>query len=131
PSSRSTRYPSPRVVWIWSRSSMIRRITMSRTGQRPSRLSSFPMTEFEIRIIRDHIRRSDLAVLAEAGFGDMVKAVVDTGRGVMAVGGQLHSDEEAGLLEDGSRQPDLWGINLYHAEAKDWFEFDSMINVRP
>jgi hypothetical protein len=62
----------------------------------------------------------------------MVKAVVDIARGVMAVSGELHSDEEALLLEDGSRQSDLWGINLYPTEpAADWIEFDSMINVRP
>src|SRR5207249_2476429 len=97
----------------------------------PSALSCLEMTEFQIRIIRDRIHRSELAALAEAGFGDMVKAVVDTTRGVMAVGGQLHSDEEAALLEEGSRQSDLWGINLYPAETKDWIEFDSMINVRP
>lgn len=50
----------------------------------------------------------------------------------MAPGGELHSDEEAVLLEDGSAQADIWGINLYPAEAgDDWMEFDSMINVRP
>lgn len=62
----------------------------------------------------------------------MVKAVVDVARGVMAIGGELHSDEEAALLDDGSRQQDLWGINLYALETgDDWIEYDSMINVRP
>lgn len=62
----------------------------------------------------------------------MVKACVDIGRGVMAMGGELQSDEEALLLEDGARQADVWGINLYPDEPKDaWIEFDSMINVRP
>ncbi|MBI2616400.1 MAG: hypothetical protein HYW52_12125 [Gemmatimonadetes bacterium] len=62
----------------------------------------------------------------------MVKAVVDVGRRVMALGGELHSDEEAALLEDGSRQEDLWGINVYPAEPGDqWIEFDSVINLRP
>jgi hypothetical protein len=62
----------------------------------------------------------------------MVKAVVDLGRGVMAIGGELHSDEEAALLEDGSRQLELWGINLYPGDlAEGFIEFDSMINVRP
>lgn len=50
----------------------------------------------------------------------------------MAIGGELHADEEAVLLGDGSVQADLWGINLYPAESGDAFvEFDSMINVRP
>ena len=70
--------------------------------------------------------------MAAARFGDMVKAVVDVTRGVMAVSGELHSDEEAVLLDDGSMQSDLWGINLYPGESgPDWIEFDSMINVRP
>jgi len=62
----------------------------------------------------------------------MVKAVVDVRRDVVAAGGELHSDEEALLIEDGSAQRDLWGINLYPDERGDsWIEFDSMINVRP
>ncbi len=78
------------------------------------------------------ITRARLQQLAELGFGDMIKAVVDCGRRVMVVGGELHADEEQWLLEDGSQQADLWGINLYPAEpSEDWIEFDSMINVRP
>ncbi len=62
----------------------------------------------------------------------MVKAVVDVARAVMAVGGELHSDQESLLLDDGSRQADLWGVNLYPGETgDDWIEFDSMVNVRP
>lgn len=50
----------------------------------------------------------------------------------MAIGGELHSDEEAALLDDGSKQSDLWGINLYPGEQGEGFiEFDSMINVKP
>jgi hypothetical protein len=90
------------------------------------------MSPSEIRIVRGAISRSELVAMAEARFGDMVKAVVDVSRGVMAVSGELHSDEEALLLEDGSRQTDLWGINLYPNESgSEWIEFDSMINVRP
>ena len=84
------------------------------------------------QIVRERIRLSRLAALAEEQFGDMVKAVVDVSRGVMAIGGELHSDEEAVLLDDGSRQQDLWGINLYPGEAdEEWIEYDSMVNVRP
>ena len=70
--------------------------------------------------------------MAASRFGDMVKASVDIARGVMVLGGELHADEEALLLEDGAKQADVWGINLYPDEAGDaWIEFDSMINVRP
>ena len=85
-----------------------------------------------LHFVRDRISRSELGELARAQFGDMVKAVVDVERRIMVVGGELHSDEEATLLDDGSKQADLWGINLYPDETgPDWIEFDSMINVRP
>lgn len=90
------------------------------------------MDPIPVRIVRQPIRRADLAALAMGQFGDLVKAVVDVARGVMAIGGDLHADEEAALLDDGSRQRDLWGINLYPEEAGEgWIEFDSVINVRP
>lgn len=86
----------------------------------------------QIRLLRDPVSRSELEAIAAEGFGDMVKAVVDVRRNIMAIGGDLHSDEESVLLDDGSLQNDLWGINLYPAEqTDDWIEFDSMINVRP
>jgi len=85
-----------------------------------------------IEIVRRPIPRSALDRLAAARFGDMVKGVVDVQRRILAIGGELHADEEALLIEDGSRQDDLWGINLYPAErGEDWIEYDSMINVRP
>jgi hypothetical protein len=83
-------------------------------------------------IVRKAIPLADIDALAKAQFGDLVKAVVDVERGVMAVGGELHSDEEALLLEDGSMQQHLWGINLFPGvSGEDWIEFDSMINIRP
>jgi hypothetical protein len=85
-----------------------------------------------IEIVRSPIARSALVRAAAAQFGDMLKAVVDLRRRIMAIGGELHSDEESVLLEDGSAQADLWGINLYPGEqGPDWIEYDSMINVRP
>ena len=50
----------------------------------------------------------------------------------MAIGGELHADEEATLLDEGARQADLCGINLYpDRPVEEMVEFDSMINVRP
>jgi hypothetical protein len=84
------------------------------------------------RIVRTPIPLSEVIAIAQRRFGDMTKAAVDLGRGVMAIGGELHSDEEALLLEDGAAQSDVWGINIYPAEVGEaWIEFDSMINVRP
>jgi len=97
---------------------------LDRCGSR-ARLAAMTM-------VRDRIPQVELEVIAKAQFGDLVKAVVDIERGVMAIGGELHSDEEALLLEDGSEQRHLWGINLYPGVAgEEWVEFDSMINIRP
>jgi uncharacterized protein DUF5674 len=85
-----------------------------------------------IVIIGDPISRQRLAEIAAEDFGDMVKAVVDTNQRLLALGGGLHSDEEAALLERGSAQADLWGINIYPEKPRsEWVEFDSMINIRP
>jgi len=65
-------------------------------------------------------------------FGNMVKAVVDIDRELVAVDAELHSDLEALLLDKGSKQKNLWGINLYpELVDSEFIEFDSMINMRP
>lgn len=66
-------------------------------------------------------------------FGNMVKAVVDIDREILAVDAELHADLEALLLENGSTQKNLWGINLYPElyRGDEFIEFDSMINIRP
>ena len=85
-----------------------------------------------MKIVKDRINRAELAELAKEIFGDFVKAVVDIKREVMALGVELHVDAEAALLDDGSAQADLWGINIYPGQTiEDWIEFDSMINLRP
>ncbi|HEX2579242.1 MAG TPA: DUF5674 family protein [Rhabdochlamydiaceae bacterium] len=85
-----------------------------------------------ISLIEEPIQKSELAELAKERFGDLVKAVVDIEKGIMVVGGELHSDEEAMLIESGSKQRNLWGINIYPNKSGDeLIEFDSIINLRP
>ena len=85
-----------------------------------------------MKIINDKISIADLKRISEEMFGNLVKAVVDAEKKIMAIGGELHSDEEALLLENGSRQQDLWGINIYpEIDDEGWIEFDSLINLRP
>lgn len=85
-----------------------------------------------MEIITEAIDLARLRELAVRRFGEMVKAVVDIEQGIMAVDAELHADEEEALLEKGSVQANLWGINLYpDAVEEDWIEFDSMINLRP
>ena len=86
----------------------------------------------EIKIINESITNADLVEAAKDFDGEFVKAVVDVSRRLMAIGGTMHSDEESVLLEDGSIQEDLWGINIYPAKTgSERIEFDSMINIRP
>jgi uncharacterized protein DUF5674 len=87
----------------------------------------------EIVIVRnDRIEPGELRRLVDLFFEDMVKYVVDVGRGVIAVGGEMHSDAEQVLLDDGSRQPDLWGANYYPGRGPgDCIEYTSLINIRP
>ena len=74
----------------------------------------------------------DLRALARTRFGDLIKGVVDLRRGILLLDAELHADQEAALLAEGSAQVDLWGINLYpDVGGADWLEFDSLINLRP
>ena len=85
-----------------------------------------------MKIITQHVRLDELELMAAAMFGTMVKVVVDIDRELLAVDGELHSDLEALLIENGSKLQSLWGINLYpEMTGDDLVEFDSMINMRP
>jgi Protein of unknown function (DUF5674) len=85
-----------------------------------------------MRIITQQVTVDELRRMAAGLFGDLVKAVVDVDRELLAVDAELHSDLEALLIQDGSKQQGLWGINLYPGmKGDDFIEFDSMINLRP
>jgi hypothetical protein len=85
-------------------------------------------------LVKNKISVAELEEMARNMFGNLVKAVVDIDLETMAVDAELHADEEALLLESGSRQEHLWGINIYpemDRNGPDFIEFDSMINLRP
>jgi len=83
-------------------------------------------------ILENTMTIQELHTMASSTFGDMVKGVVDIDRELLALDAELHADLEALLLENGSRQTSLWGINLYpELDDADFIEFDSMINIRP
>ena len=80
----------------------------------------------------ERIAPAELRRLVDLFFEDMVKYVVDVERGVAAVGGEMHADAEQALLEDGSRQADLWGANYYPGRGREGcIEYTSLINIRP
>lgn len=79
------------------------------------------------------ISLAELQVMSQRMYGPLVKAVVDIRLKKVVVDAEMHVDEEQSLLEQGSQQADLWGINLYPAEfgSNRFIEYDSMINIRP
>jgi len=87
----------------------------------------------EIKIVKDSINKKELIDIAKGQFGDLVKAVVDVGQRIMAVGGEMHADEEVMLMEqEGSKREHTWGINLYPEKSgEELIEFDSIINIKP
>lgn len=85
-----------------------------------------------IQIVREPVLKSLVEEYSQAWFGDMVKIVVDTERRILSLGGELHSDGEKLLLEDGSHQANLWGANVYpYRPARARIEFTALINIRP
>jgi len=85
-----------------------------------------------MKLVKDKISIAELKVMAQKMFGNLVKAVVDVEKEIMALDAPMHSDEETELLKTGSKQENLWGINL-HPDKRDeeFIEFDSIINLRP
>lgn len=86
----------------------------------------------DILVLRDVIDPRTLRVLVDRFFSDMVKLVLDVEGEIIAIGGELHADAEAVLLEMGSRQQDLWGANYYPARGPGaCVEYTALINIRP
>ncbi|OGW84647.1 MAG: hypothetical protein A2987_02625 [Omnitrophica bacterium RIFCSPLOWO2_01_FULL_45_10] len=79
-------------------------------------------------IIRQNAYEETLKKVAEDLKG-YVKVVVDVRRNILSAGGKLHVDGEKLLLQDGSRQADLWGGGIDFETGE--IDLDSMINLRP
>lgn len=85
-----------------------------------------------MKIITDKITLVELREMSKRMFGSLIKAVVDVEKEIMAIDGELHADEEALLVESGSKRESVWGINIYpDIQGEKWIEFDSMINLKP
>lgn len=85
-----------------------------------------------MKVLEKVLDKGDLAKSENVFEGPMVKGVVDVEKQLLALDAGLHADLEKLLLENGSSQDALWGINLwYEDDGEDLIEFDSMINVRP
>lgn len=85
-----------------------------------------------MKLVDKKISLSEIKKMSSRMFGGLVKAVVDIKKEIMVVDGAMHADEEKYLIDTGSHQDDLWGINLYpEFKEEDFIEFDSIINIRP
>ena len=87
----------------------------------------------EIKIVKDPTNKEELLEIAKKQFGELVKAVVDVEQGIMAIGGDMHADEEVVLMEqEGSKREHTWGINLYPEKSgEELIEFNSIVNLKP
>ncbi len=86
-----------------------------------------------MKILEEKIERGDLWQSENVLDELMIKGVVDIEKGILGIDAEMHADIEQVLLNNGSKQEDLWGINLYPDgfDEDGIVEFDSMINVRP
>lgn len=86
-----------------------------------------------VKLVKDKITNAELKKMSKKMFDGLVKAVVDIEKEIMVVDAELHADQEDYLLQQGSEQKNLWGINFYPDQigTDNWLEFDSMINLRP
>jgi hypothetical protein len=80
-----------------------------------------------ILILGDTANPEQIAMMLEA-LGSYIKLAVDVERALVAGGGELHADCEEALLEDGSRQENIWGADWDPAGE---VRFESLINIRP
>lgn len=81
-----------------------------------------------IHIIRSRTTKEHIEEMLQT-LGVYIKLAVDIQRGILAGGGALHADCESILLEDGSKQEDIWGADWNpHTQQ---VTYEALINIRP
>ena len=88
---------------------------------------------YPIEIIRQKINRAYLKKFLDKPFKELVKFVVDVEKGIVAFGGELHSDAQEVLVGKSSDVRNLWGGNLFLSEnsKKVVVELSALINIKP
>ncbi len=85
-----------------------------------------------VKILDKRISEKELREIAKEFYGDMVKGVVDIENEILAMGGEYHMDANNVLIENGSKQRDIWGFNWYFDRSEqNRIEYISLINIRP
>jgi len=88
---------------------------------------------YPIEIIKKQINKEYLKKFLDKPFKEVIKFVVDVEREIIAFGGELHSDAQELLIDEGSDARDLWGGNLFFPEngKKIIIEYSALINIKP
>ncbi len=81
-----------------------------------------------IYLIQERATKEQIEEMLEM-LGRYIKLAVDIERGILAGGGEMHADCESILLQNGSRQADIWGADWYSLTQEVGYE--SLINIRP
>lgn len=85
-----------------------------------------------MKIVHERISKNELIEEYNSFFKTLIKAVVDTEKKILVLDAELHADLEQCLLENGSKQENLWGINIYpYKSGEDFIEYTALINIRP
>jgi hypothetical protein len=81
----------------------------------------------KIHIIRQRATEKEIREMLEE-LETYIKLAVDVERNILAGGGEYHADCEEVLLEDGSRQENIWGADWYPESRTVGF---GALNIRP
>ena len=85
-----------------------------------------------IVVVEDKITVNELREIAKEFYVSMIKGVVDIEKSVVAFGGEYHIDANIVLMDNGSKQKDIWGFNIYFDRPREeWLKYNSLINIRP
>jgi len=92
-----------------------------------------PSNRAKLTTGQDKIGTSELKEMAKKMHDNLVKAMVDVEKEIMAVDAGLHADLMEFLIEEESSEPkNIWGINIFPDKAGEaLIEFDSMMNIKP
>lgn len=82
----------------------------------------------KIHLIRKKATSAQIKEMLDT-LSSYIKLAVDIKREVVAGGGVLHADCEAVLIDDGSKQEDIWGAD-WLPDTKE-VHFEALINIRP
>ena len=71
-----------------------------------------------MKIVTKKITLKEIDEMARNMFGNLVKVVIDIDKKIIVVDGELHADEEALLIKNGSEQKNLWGLTFIRKKKK-------------